>query len=182
VLPRRRVRPATVAVAVVLIALTGMWVYAFFFADRHNPDVFPDRAWAERADAVCERYVAQVDALPSARSFRDIEPKSLALAQRADVADQVTEILRQMVAELQSVPPADELSITGVRLWYDDWQLHLADRDRHTDSWRAGVDEPFAETAVRGREVGKGVPVTIRMDNFAEINGMPSCSAPRDIG
>jgi hypothetical protein len=180
--PARRVRPVTILLALVVLGLAGMWVYAFFFANRQNPDIFPDRAWAERATVICEEYQAQIDALPPARSFRDISPKEEALRQRADVADEATVLLRTMVAELGEVEPADAKSRAGVALWYDDWALQLADRDRHVGKWRAGLDEQFAETAVRGREVGRGIPVSLRMQTFASLNGMKACAPSQDLG
>lgn len=170
------------AVIVVVLGLTAMWVYAFSLTGQDNPDVFPDRAWAANAESVCATYTARVDALPPARSFKDIQPRSEALRQRADVGTEATDLLREMVAELAGREPADEKSRTGVNLWLQDWGRYLADRDRHVAGWRAGNDEPFSETAVSGEDVGKGVPVSIRIDAFAKANRMASCVVPQDFG
>jgi hypothetical protein len=170
------------AISVVLLGLGVMWFYAFFLAPNRNPDTFPDRAWAARAQSICTRYAAQIAALPPARSFRNVQPKSEALRQRADVGEQATNDLRAMVAELKQQAPADAVTQKGVSLWYGDWDLYLASRDRQVAKWRQGLDEPFAETAVSGKKVGTGVPVSIRMDGFSDENSMAACEVPQDIG
>jgi len=180
--PARRSRLGFVAAGAVVVGIGVMWILALGQTGRSNPDRFPDRAWAKQASVVCARYGDQIDALPAARTFATVEPKSEALRQRADVGDRATDLLRAMVAELGRTAPADDKSRTGVELWLKDWTLYLADRDRHVADWRAGNDRQFAETAVQGEKVGKGVPVSVRMDTFADVNDMAACEVPQDFG
>jgi hypothetical protein len=173
---RRRIRPVTVAIGVVIAAIAVMWIYAWFFAPRGNVDRFDDPAWSARAEGVCAATRERVDALPSADSFKDIEPKAEALRQRAGVVDQATALLAAQFTTLQSPGPTDAKAQIGVPLWLADWEGYLQSRREHAERLRSGLDQPF-----RVLEEG-GAPVTLRMDAFAKTNGFPSCIVPDDIG
>jgi hypothetical protein len=165
-----------VAITVVVLAIGGMWIYAWFFAPKGNVDRFDDRAWADGAERQCAAVRAQVLALPAASSFRDVEPKEAALTQRAGVIDQATALLAGQLSALRQRQPADEKSRAGVEVWLADWDGYLESRRQQADRLRAGEDVEFSVV-----EVG-GAPVTMRMDAFAKTNGMPSCVVPDDIG
>ena len=173
---RRRVRPATVAIGVIIVGFAAMWIYAWFLAPRGNIDRFPDRAWADAAERVCAVTGEDVAALPAASTFADIEPKAEALRQRAEVLDEVTVLLGRQVEALRATEPADDKSREGVALWLADWDGYLQSRRDQADRLRQGEDRPFVV-----HEQG-GAPVTLRMDAFAKTNGMPSCIVPDDIG
>lgn len=172
----RRARLATVAVLIVAAAIGAMWIYAWFFAPRGKADRFDDPAWQARAQQVCASTVTQVRALPPAASFKDIRPKEVALVQRAAVIDQATALLTAQVAQLRADEPTNANGRKGVALWLDDWDGYLQNRRDQAQRMRAGEDTPF-----RVKEQG-GAPVTLRMDEFAKTNGMPSCIVPDDIG
>jgi hypothetical protein len=178
--PRRRRNPlALAAIVVIVVAFTAMWVYAFFFASRENPDKLPDEAWRERTEATCGEYRAVVDELPPARSFADVEPREEAMRQRADVGAEANLVLREMVAAIAADEPDDAKSRDGAARWLADWDRYLAVREQHVEDWRAGIDEPFEEPPI---EEGQITPVSLRMDAFAKINRMPSCQVPKDFG
>jgi hypothetical protein len=162
--------------AVVVLALAAMWIYAWFFAPRGQIDRFADPAWQARAEQLCAATRKQVQALPPAASFKDVQPKSEALSQRAAVIDQATTLLAAQVAALRADEPADANGRNGVALWLDDWDGYLQSRRDQAERMRAGEDAPF-----RVHEQG-GAPVTLRMDEFANTNAMPSCVVPDDIG
>lgn len=172
----RRARLATGAVVVVALAIATMWIYAWFFAPRGKADRFDDPAWQSQAEQVCAATAKQIKALPPAASFKDIEPKELALTQRAAVIDQATALLTTQVDQLRADEPTDVNGRRGVDLWLDDWDGYLQNRRDQAQRMRAGEDTPF-----RVNEQG-GAPVTLRMDEFAKTNGMPSCIVPDDIG
>lgn len=177
-LPLRR-RILLAGLVLLVVALGAMWFYAFFLASNDNPDKIPDRAWAERAEATCAAYGTQIDALPPARSFADVEPLEEALRQRAAVADEVTTLLRAMVADLAADELADGRSRQAVGLWLADWERFLAARDDQVAAWRQGIDRRFVEPPT---EEGETTPVSLRMDAFAKVNRMPACQVPGDIG
>lgn len=177
---RGRRRPLAVgAVVVIVLAITAMWIYAFFFASKTNPDQIPDTAWTQRAEATCQSFAAQLNALPPARDFKDIRPVDEAMRQRAVVGDQATDLLDQQLAALRADVPGDDYSRTAVYLWLADWDRYLAARRSHTAEWRAGRDIPFSEPPIKE---GAFTPVSIRMDAFTKINRMTSCQVPQDMG
>ena len=141
-------RLAVVAVVGVVMLLVVMWVYAFFFADTSSPDRLHDRAWAVQAQATCQPYADQIAALPPARQFADIQPKSVALLQRAPVVDHVTELLAEMVAQLRHSAPADANGRKLVASWLGDYDSYLNSRAQ-TTKWRVGEDlaSPWPKSA-----------------------------------
>jgi hypothetical protein len=174
--PPRRVRPAMLFVALVVAVFVVMWIYIFFFADTTNPNRVPDRAWTKQAEAICAAYAKQIGALPPARTFADIKPKSEAMRQRAAVGQEATDLLTQMVADLRASPSSDAATRDAVDRWLADYDTYLQDRRRHLARWAAGEDPPFAETAVGGK------PISLGMDDFAYANDMSSCAVPQDLG
>lgn len=176
--PRRTLgfKLAAAAIGVVVLAIGAMWIYAWFFAPVGYIDRFKDPAWQARAEDICAATRQQVLALPSAASFKDIEPKSEALTQRAAVIDRATVLLERQIAGLRADEPSDATARKGVDLWLADWDGYLQSRREQADRLRAGRDDPFSV-----KEQG-GAPVTLRMDEFAQTNDMPSCIVPDDIG
>lgn len=172
---RTRHRLAVTAVVTVVVLLAAMWVDAFFIADTTPPDRLSDRAWAAQAQATCRPFADQIAALPPARQFADIQPKTAALLQRATVVDRATDLLTQMVAELRRNNPADANGRTLVAAWLADYDSYLASRRVHTAKWRAGEDPRFAVAEI------SGAPIDSRMNDFARNNAMTSCEAPGDL-
>jgi hypothetical protein len=174
---RRRVGVRIVLVIVVL-GIAAMWVYVLFIGKAQSPNKLADETWAQRAEAVCAATAAQVAALPPARAFRDVTPKSEALRQRAVVGQQATDLLRTQLDQLRALPaPAGRYDERLLEAWFADWESYLGDRQAHIADWRAGEDQPFAEGVAAG-----GGPITDRMDSLAQVNGMPSCEVPLDFG
>jgi hypothetical protein len=154
-----------------------MWIWILVFARARNPDVFPDRAWAARAEIACKASRERLNKLPNAKDFKNVTPKAEALRQRADVADKVTAEVRARIAALRADAPADDKTVKGLALWFADWDVYFADRDTQVARWRSGVDKAFEET-----KNAQGQPNSIRVDPFAVTNKMPSCTTPNDLG
>jgi len=141
------------------------WVWALFFASKTAVNKIDDRAWAERAEAICAEVDGQLDALE-----REASPD---LGVRADLVEESTDLLSQMLDDITAVTPSDEKGRAIVPDWEADYRLLLEDRYRYAAQLRNGEDVPFTETAVRG------VPITERIETFAGDNEMPSCGPPR---
>lgn len=172
---RSRSRLALIALGVLVVGITAMYTYAFFFATRKSPDRVPDRAWAASAEQICATDRQRIYALPPARSFRDIEPLAEALRQRAVVLDQANAILAEQLADLKALPVADAGTQKLIDQWLADYGVYLRDRQIHADELKAGKDTPFTETTY------KGSPMSNRMDAFARVNLMRSCQVPGDL-
>ncbi len=174
---KRTIRPIHVGLGVMCVALGAMWVYAFFLAPKQPVDLIGDRAWVARSEAICAPVKLANDGLPTAKSFASMEPRTAALTARAAVADEITTNLRAMVTALRASAPSDVRGERGVALWLDEFERYLTDRDEQVAAWRAGRDEPFAETV---NELG--APASARMDVYVTTNKMKSCRTPGDIG
>lgn len=164
--------------AAVVAGLGAMWVYVLFIGEPQSPNVLDDETWPPRAEEICAGVADDVAALPPARSFADVEPLQEALRQRADVADQATDLLEGQLAAMRAAPaPTGEHDDELLAAWFADWDIYLQDRHDHIAEWRDGRDGPFAET-----EADTGGPISNRMNALAKENGMPSCVVPGDLG
>jgi hypothetical protein len=174
----RRRRAVRVALAGVVVAIAAMWVYVLFIGKAQSPNKLADETWAERAEPICRATADRLAALPPARAFRDITPKSEALRQRAVVGQQATDLLRAQLEQLRALPaPTGQYDERLLTAWFADWEAYLGDRQAHIADWQAGEDQPFAEGVAEG-----GGPITDRMDSLAQVNGMTSCEVPLDFG
>jgi hypothetical protein len=175
----KRGRRAFVRVVLVLVvaSLLAMWVYVLFIGKEKFPNHIEDLRWRASAERVCAGIAGQVAALPPAASFAHIRPKEEALRQRADVGQEVNDLLARQLAELRALPPPtsrnDQLL---VQAWFDDWKIYLSDRQAHVESWRQGHDEQFAES------MASGGPISDRMDDLSNQNRMDDCVVPNDFG
>jgi hypothetical protein len=164
--------------AAIVVGLGAMWVYVLFIGDPQSPNVLDDETWPPGAEEICSDVADDLAALPPARSFADVEPLEEALRQRADVADQATDLLEGQVTAIRAAPaPTGEHDDVLLAAWFADWDTYLQDRRDHIADWRAGRDGPFAET-----EADTGGPISNRMNALAKENGMPSCAVPGDLG
>ena len=156
---RRVLLWSTIAVLIVF------WVWALFFAPKEAINKIGDTAWAANAEAICVETKVQLRAI-DARASGD-------LAVRADLVDESTDLLGQMLDDIVAVTPSDEKGQAIVPDWEAEYRILLADRYRYADQLRAGENVAFTETAVNG------VPITERIEKFTLDNEMPTCAPPR---
>ena len=162
----------------VVVAIGIMWAYVLFIAGDKSPDRLTDRTWPTAAESICASYKAKIDALPGARSFKDVKPVEEALRQRAAVGEQANAYVDQQLAELEALPaPTDANGVIAIKGYLGDWNNYAKDRARQITLWREGKSPPFSETQIKD-----GRPVSDRMDAFAMLNEMRSCAVPKDIG
>jgi hypothetical protein len=148
-----------------VVLLLAFWVWALFFAPKESINMIEDRAWAERAEAICVAYDPQIRAFEG-RANADLDV-------RADLVDESTDLLSQMLDEIVAVTPSDAKGQAIVPDWEDDYRTLLDDRYRYADQLRSGENVAFTETAI------DGVPITERIEKFALDNRMPTCAPPR---
>lgn len=143
----------------------AFWIWALFFASKTAVNKIDDRAWAERAERICDEVEVELAALDTQTSTD--------LLVRADLVERSTDLLAAMLDDLEAVPPTDEKGRAIVPDWIADYRTLLNDRYAYADQLRSGEDGPFRETAV------SNVPITERLETFAGDNEMPSCAPPR---
>jgi hypothetical protein len=153
------------ALTIVFVGFAAFWIWALFFASKTAVNKIDDRAWAERAEAICDDVDAELAMLE--------RQTSTDLAVRADLVVLSTDLLSGMVDQLEAVEPTDEKGRAIVPDWIADYRTLLDDRYAYADRLRSGEDIAFTETAV------EGVPITERIETFAGDNEMPSCAPPR---
>jgi hypothetical protein len=163
--PWRRSKARKVVFAVLLVGFVAFWVWALFFASKEAVNKVEDRAWAERAEAICAVYDAQIRALEGEAS-EDIQV-------RAALVVESTDLLAAMLDEITDPLPSDEKGRAIVPDWEADYRTLLQNRYDYAERLRSGENVPFTETAVNG------VPITERIETFAGDNEMDSCAPPR---
>jgi hypothetical protein len=147
------------------VFLVLFWIWALFFAPKEAVNKIEDTAWAARAEAICVEAKAELRAI-DARASGD-------LGVRADLVEESTDLLGQMLDDIVAVTPADEKGRAIVPDWEEEYRILLDDRYRYAEQLRAGENVAFTETAV------SGVPITERIEKFTLDNEMPACAPPR---
>lgn len=175
VAPRRGLWSLFTRLVVVTLvgAIAVMWVYGLFFASKESINKINDRAWAARAQTICERARTERLALTDLRRLDEMGPG--ALAGRAELVDRATDIVTRMLDEVVAVRPSDAKGQALIPMWEAEYRTYLQDRREYADLLRSGVNRPFAETQ------SEGLPVSERLETFAGDNEMPTCSPPRDL-
>jgi hypothetical protein len=172
--PARPRYAARAALVVGLLAFSAFWTWALFFASKEPVNRIDDRAWAARAEEICAAADEQRVALADFRTMRDATPQMV--RERADIVDDATAILEQMLDDVVADPPDDAKGRAVVPLWEDDYRTYLADRRAFTAELRAtGENVAFYESAMGG------IPISEKLETFAADNHMASCAPPRDL-
>ncbi len=171
VLPRRDLW--RVVLAIVVLGFAAFWTWALFFASKEAVNKFGDRAWAGRAQAICEQADVRREALAD---FRPVDEDDLAMiAERGDLVDEAIDVVEQMLDDVVAVLPTDPKGADLVPQWEADYRTYIEDRRRFARVLRTGDNVAFTETAL------DGIPLSDKLEVFATDNEMPACSPPRDL-
>ena len=172
----RRARSMGIRAGLTLLVLVfaTFWTWALFFASKEAVNRIDDRAWAERAEQICERATDERVELADFRVVSEGGPELV--LERADIVDASTDILSAMIDDVVAVSPTDPKGREIVPLWEADYRTYLQDRYTFADQLRAsGENLPFYES------VDTGIPISERIETFAGDNDMPACAPPRDL-
>ena len=165
-------RKVLARVLVVLAASsTFVWIGAIVYGavgDPHLAGWLDDRTFPKAAEPICKKAMADVAKFPPAH-------ESKTPADRAIVIRGTTARLQRMLTDLRHVVP-DSKDAKWIDEWIDDWGVHIKDRlDFARRLETKGADQEFFETTKAGAQISKS------LDNYAEINEMPSCETPGDV-
>lgn len=162
-------RAVAVAAALVMVLF---WLWIFTGGPRKaNPDRLDDRAFVERAEVRCARLLTDLEALQPA-SEATSAPDRAATLERANV------LVADMVDDLEADAPISGDDRTSLDGWFRDWNSYLDDRRTYADALRVDPDAQLRVT--ENTDLGDGVDKTIEI--FADVNDMPSCATPGDVG
>lgn len=167
--PRRGLRVALVT-AGVLVVVVG-WLYIlFFYRPAKQIDELTDRTFPDAAQEICAAAMEKVDALPIASMAANPE-------ERGDTVAAANAELAAMVDGLRAAQPSgDSPEDKGVREWVDDWDQHVNDRAVYAEELQSGEDARFLESTKGARQLSRAI------DAFAQVNKMPACETPQDVG
>tara|TARA_B100002049_G_scaffold228753_1_gene203582 strand:- start:375 stop:914 length:540 start_codon:yes stop_codon:yes gene_type:complete len=165
----RRARPGRLILVTVVAGLIGMWFYAFLLAPSGNPDRMEDRTWPTSAERRCAEARDAIETLPPA--YQSGSP-----FERSDYLEKGTEILKNMVSDLGSLPGGSASDRDLAARWLEDWEVYLSDRQAHVKRLRSEGDVRPLLSAL-----SDGSSMLERMNGFARVNDMESCLDPGDF-
>ena len=156
---------------VAVLAMVGFWAWILAGGpDNKNPDYMADRTFVAWAQDRCTQMNDQIDALQPARD-------STTAVERADVIDQATGYIADTVDDLEAKAPKSGDDAKRMAGWVHDWRTWIADRRSYTE---ALATNPRAQFLVSTNKAGDSVDTPIK--NFADINNIPECDPPFDVG
>jgi hypothetical protein len=167
-----RIRFGLIFAGVVIAGTLGMWGYLFLVADPNVPDQLDDDGLVEDIEAVCGAARDQIDELPVARDAETPQD-------RAQVVTEANGILREMLVGLGELVPTEGRDGRITRLWLEDWETYLGDREAYADALADGEEAELLVTPRPDDEGGGQISATI--DHFANINNIEDCAIPGDV-
>ena len=165
--------------AVACLLMASMWGYYFFFATDEGVYQLQDKSWRVAAEPICADATAQREALTDEADGYIANPTRAQMNQRADIVDEATLILEQMIDDLMLVPVDNDDDRTRLEFFEENYRIILEDRRSYTAELRAGNLAPYRESVVGGGPVSNVV-----LDFTAGVKGndVPLCSPPGELG
>ena len=157
--------------AVFILICIAFWIFAFSPWARdifQAPDQIADETYVANIEQTCAATVAQLDALPSARSADGP-------LERADIVENTNAVLVELTENLAALPGGSEADRSLVTRWLQDWDILIEDRVTHVERLRTEGDVRFLNTTA------DGVFIAERMNGFARVNEFRSCLPPGDL-
>lgn len=156
----------------VFLAVVVFWAWILTGGPKKdNPDLLEDRAWVASAITRCDAMLDDLDAIPSAA-------EATSNVERAEQVRSANAAIAAMVDDLEASAPDEASDREVLEPWFADWRTLLSDRAAYAD---AVATDPGATFQVTENEnLGRGVDDTIK--TFADVNDMPECRPPGDVG
>lgn len=173
---RRRINGWRVLITILVVLMTAMWVYYFFFASAKATYKIDDDAWRARAQTICEKYEAERLKLVDTSEGYISNPTHDQMIERADVVDRATDLLEAELTEVLAQPPASQRDRTLLSDYEKYWRILLSDRRAYTDRLRKFQLEPYYETLLGGG------PVSNTIVDFTTVNQIKACQPPGELG
>lgn len=156
-------------VAMLSIALFWAWVFSGAPA-KANPDYLTDRDYATALEARCQQLRDDLGELPQAPELPDRQ-------ERAAVLVQANELVAGFIDDVAADAPTSGNAGTAMEGWLDDWRTYLQNREDYAVRLQQGEGDRFY---VDESPLGDTVDRTIEV--FADINKIPACATPGDVG
>ena len=154
-----------------VVAMVIFWVWIFSGAPkRTNPDYLEDRTYAAALEDQCQALRDQLDELPNAADAQT-------QADRADVLDDANVLVGRFIDQVEADAPTTGDAAVSMKGWIADWRTYLGDREDYADRLRT---EENAQMLLTKSELGDSVDKTIQV--FTQVNDIPACDTPGDVG
>lgn len=161
-----------VLAVVVALVVVGFWAWILTGGpSKENPDRLEDRAWVDAAITRCDTMLDRLDTIPSAAATESNTERAVHVREANDV-------IAEMVDATEADPLATAADQEVVDAWIVDWRVYIDDRAAYADAVAADPGATFQIT--ENEALGRGVDDTIR--TFADVNDMPECRPPGDVG
>lgn len=162
---------ARIAAVMVGLAIALFWLWVFSGAPaRDNPDELSDPAYVESLEARCGQLRSDIDELPP-------PTETPTAPERAEVIAEANELVAAFVADLEAGAPTEGDDAIRMAGWITDWRLYLANREDYVTRL---LEDDGARLLLDESELGDSVDRTIAI--FAEVNRIPDCATPGDVG
>ncbi|WP_421120142.1 hypothetical protein ACE2AJ_02015 [Aquihabitans daechungensis] len=155
--------------AVVLMIIFWVWIFSGAPA-KDNPDRIRDEAYLTELEDQCQGLRDDLDELPNAA---DLDTA----AQRADVLDDANVLVGGFIEELEAGAPTSGDAAVTMEGWITDWKTYLANREDYAERLRT---DPGAQLLLDRSKLGDSVDKTIQI--FTQVNEIPACETPGDVG
>lgn len=164
--------PGRVAAIIFAVLMVLFWLWVFSGAPaKDNPDRLQDEAYVEDLEAKCQDLRKDLKTLPNAVEIEDA-------GERADVLDDANEMVGAFIEDVDaSIPTDDADAKTSLEGWLVDWRTYLRNREEYADALRK---DPEAQLLLDVSKLGDSVDKAIEI--FAQVNGIPDCATPGDVG
>lgn len=154
-----------------VVAMVIFWVWIFSGAPkRTNADYLEDRTYAAQLEDRCQELRDQLDELPNAADMST-------QAQRADVLDQANALVGQFIDDVEADAPESGDAAISMKGWIADWRTYLGDREDYAERLRT---QENAQLLISRSKLGDSVDKTIQV--FTQVNDIPACDTPGDVG
>lgn len=164
---------------VICAVLAAMWVYYFLFASNTGVYQLQDKTWREKASPICVAAQAERTALVDTDEGYISNPTPEQMLQRADIVEQATDIIEQMLNDIMAIPVDNEDDRVRLETFEENYRIVISDRRRYIATLRELKLDPYTETIVGGGPVSNVV-----LDFTAGVKGndVPECSPPGELG
>jgi hypothetical protein len=157
---------------VAVVAMVIFWVWIFSGAPaKQNPDRLQDRAYVAKLEDRCQALRDDLAELPNAANLKT-------QAQRADVLDDANVLVGEFIDDIAAGAPTSGDAGASMKGWITDWRTYLANREDYAERLRT---QPNAQLLLDRSTIGTD-SVDKAIQIFTQVNEIPACETPGDVG
>jgi hypothetical protein len=154
-----------------VVTMIIFWIWIFSGAPkRENADYLDDREYAAALEDRCQALRDDLARLPNAAGLKT-------QADRADVLDDANVLVGRFIDDVEADAPTTGDAAVSMKGWLTDWKTYLGDREDYAERLRT---EDNAQLLLSRSKLGDSVDKTIQI--FTQVNDIPACDTPGDVG